>query len=61
VHPPRKVRRGKEKLLTNCHLIHQELPLDTRLIPRPVLRMVCQSSTMGAHSSSTERVRRPQQ
>jgi len=56
VHPPRKVRRGKEKLLTNCHLIYQELPLDIRLISRLVLRMVCQSSTMCVHSSSTERI-----
>jgi len=44
-------------------MLHQELPLDTRPILTLVLRMVCQSSTMGTHSSSsiTGRARRPQQ
>jgi len=57
VHPPRKEGQGKETCLTNSHMLHQELPLDTRPIPRRVPRMVSQSSAMGAHSSSgiTER------
>jgi len=45
----------KKTCLTNCHMLHQELPLDTTPIPRRILRMVSQSSAIGTHSSHRAR------
>jgi len=51
-HPPKKERRGKEKIrLTTYHVLNEKLPLDTR----PIRRKIWPLLVLGVDSSSTGR------